>query len=279
MPVTRPSLLWPLLLIGLGALLLLQTLGLLPASLWAALAQLWPLLFIVFGLDLLIGRRSARGAAVVLGVGVVLVVAALTWADVRASLLPAGGQTTLIQTPQGASQVNVSIDFQRGQLNLRALGASDHLLEGSAQAGAGETVQQDYAVSDGAGRLQLIQHIDPLLAPFLSRRTDAAGQWDVHLAQHMPLALEVDGGDGVLSLDLSKLQVTSFDLHTGLGAATLMLPAGRPVRLRVSDGRSRVSLPAALTANGDNYTTAGFDPAKPFLDVTLDAGTGGVTIK
>jgi hypothetical protein len=278
MPVTRPSLLWPLLLIGLGALLLLQTLGLLPASLWAALAQLWPLLFIVFGLDLLIGRRSARGAAVVLGVGVVLVVAALTWADVRASLLPAGGQTTLIQTPQGASQVNVSIDFQRGQLNLSALGASDHLLEGSAQAGAGETVQQDYAVSGGAGRLQLIQHIDPVLAPFLSRRTDATGQWDVHLAQHMPLALEVDG-DGALNLDLSNLQVTSFDLHTGLGAATLTLPAGRPVRLRVSDGLSHVSLPPRLTANGDNYTTAGFDAAKPFLDVTLDAGTGGVTIK
>jgi len=103
--INRPSLFWPLLLIGLGVLLLLQTLALLPASLWAALAQLWPLLFIVFGLDLLIGRRSARGAATVLIVGVVLVAGSLTWAAVRASLLPAGAAEPLGQTLQGAARV------------------------------------------------------------------------------------------------------------------------------------------------------------------------------
>src|SRR5260221_14711850 len=99
----RPSLLWPLVLIGLGALLLLQTVGWLPASLWAALVQLWPLLLIVVGLDLLVGRHSARAAAMPILVGVVLVAASLTWAAVRASQLPPGGVETLIQISQGAT--------------------------------------------------------------------------------------------------------------------------------------------------------------------------------
>jgi len=295
----RPSLFWPILIIGLGALLLLQALSLLPASLWAALAQLWPLLFIVFGLDLLITRRSSRGAALVLIAGVVLVIASLTWAAVRASQLPAGGLEVLGQNTQGAARISAHIDFQTGQLQLSALGPSDHLMEGSAQDGPSETVQQSYAVSAGEGRLVLAQHPDPLLAPFLSRRTDSA-QWDVRLAQHLPLALEVDSSAGTLTLDLSKLQLTRLDLtsglgptvitfpagqpaqarlHTGLGPVTLNLQAGLPVRLHIRSGLTHISLPATLTHTGDDYTTSGLDPAQPFLDLDLSAGMGSVTIK
>jgi len=286
-------------LIGLGVLLLLQTLDLLPASLWAALAQLWPLLFIVLGLDLLIGRRSARGAAAVLITGIVLVAVSLTWAAVRATQMPPGGVEPLIQLPQGATRVSARIDFQTGQLHVSALGASDHLLEGSAQDGPGETVQQDYTVNGGEGRLLLEQHPDPLLAPFLTRRTDTA-QWEVRLAQHLPVALEVDSSAGALSLDLTNLQLTQLDLNsglgqtvvtfpagqaaevhlrTGLGPVTLNLPAGVPVRLLVRSGLAHVSLPPGLTRADDSYTTPGFDTSKPFVDIELEAGMGSVTIK
>ena len=61
----RPGLFWPLILIGLGALLLLQNLGYLPAGLWPALAQLWPVIFIL--LVALVsaewGYRKMRGLA------------------------------------------------------------------------------------------------------------------------------------------------------------------------------------------------------------------------
>ena len=297
--IRRPSLFWPLALIGLGVLLLLQTVGLLPASLWRALVELWPVLFIVFGLDLLVGRRSERSAATVIVVGVVLVVGSLTWAAVRASLLPPGAAETLIQTPQGAQQMTAQIEFQTGQLHLSALGASDHLLEGSAQDGPGETTQQDYSVRGAAGRLVLTQQVDPLLAPFLARRAEAAN-WAVHLAQHLPLTLEVDSRAAALTLDLSDLQLVRLDLntdhgsadvtfpdgqaavarlHTGPGPVTLHLPAGLPVRLLVRSGLPHVRLPSTLTHTGDTYTTPSFDPAQPFLDLDLSAGTGDVTLK
>jgi hypothetical protein len=295
----RPSLFWPLLLIGLGALLLLQTLGLLPPSLWLALAQLWPVLLILLGLDWLAGTRSPRAAALVLGAGLVLVAASLTWAAVRASQLPSGGVETLIQIPQGATRLTARVDFQTGALRLGALGPSQHLLEGSAQDGPGESVRQDYSVSSGEGRLLLEQRANALLAPFLARRP-ATARWEVRLSQNLPLALEVNGGAGAVTLDLTGLQLTSLDFNsstgqtlivfpasqpaqahvrTGLGPATINLPAGIAARIRVRSGQAQVSLPTGLSHTGGFYTTAGFDGARPFFDLELSAGIGSVTVK
>ena len=300
LPAPRPSLVWPLLLVGLGALLLLQTLGLLSASLWPALAQLWPVLLILAGLDLLFGRRSARGAALVLGLGVALVAGSLLWAAVRASQLPPGGVETLIQVPQGATRLSAQIDFQSGVLRVGALGPSDHLLEGSAHDGPGESARQDYAVSAGEGRLRLQQQPDALLAPFLTGRADLA-QWEVRLTGGLPVALTVNSGAGAARLDLTGLQLTRLDLtsglgqtevifapgqtlpaalHTGLGPTTLTLPASAAARLTIRSGQVQVHLPATLAPAGDNaYTTAGFDPAQPYLDIELNAGLGSVTVQ
>jgi len=294
----RPSLFWPLLLIGLGLLLGLQTLHLLPASLWLALAQLWPVLLVLLGLDLLMGPRSARATAALVAAGALLVAGSLTWAAVRASQAPPGSTETLIQTVNGADRLEADLEFHTGQLNLSALGPSDHLLEGSAQSGPAETVQQSYSVSGGVGRLALAQHLDPLLAPFLARRAPSA-QWQVLLTRNLPLALTVDTGDGAAALDFNQLHLTDLDLttglgetrvtfapgqaataslHSGLGAVRINLPAGFPVRLRVSSGAAQVSLAAGLTRAGDFMVGPGFDPARPFLDLELDAGLGGVTV-
>ena len=299
MPSPRPSLFWPLLLIGAGLLLALQTLHLLPASLWGALAQLWPVLLVVLGLELLIGPRSARASAAIIGLGVLLLAGSLTWAALRASGAPPSGSETLIALTEGAARLQARIDFQTGRLNVSALGPSDHLLEGVAQDGPAESVQQSYTVSDGVGRLALAQHLDPLLAPFLLRRVPSA-QWEVLLTRKLPLALTVDTGDGAAAFDFHDLPLTDLDLttglgattvtfapgpaahallRTGLGAATINLPAGFPARLRVRAGLAQVRLPASLALAGDVYTTAGFDPAQPFLDLELSAGMGGVLIQ
>ena len=165
----RPGLFWPLILIGLGALLLLQNLGYLPAGLWAALAQLWPVVFILLGLDLLVGRRSSAGAAAVLVVGALVVIGALTWAALRAQQLPAGAPQTLAQPPQSATSLEVTISFDAGELSLSALGPSASALEGEVTNGPGESADLTYRVDNGGvGRLALDQRGEALLLPFLA---------------------------------------------------------------------------------------------------------------
>ena len=69
------SLLWPILLIGIGLLWLLNSLGTIAAISLPYLFHLWPLLLIFLGLDVLLGRRSHLVGAVL---GVVAVVVLVT---------------------------------------------------------------------------------------------------------------------------------------------------------------------------------------------------------
>ncbi len=295
----RPSLFWPLLVIGLGVLLLLQNLNLLPAGLWAALAQLWPVLFILAGLDMLLGRRSPAGIAAVLLIGALLVAGALTWAAIRASQLPAGNAASLIQTAQGAQALDVRLDFQAGELRLAALGPSDHVLEGDVQNGRGEAVEQTYSVRAGTGRLRLQQTTSALLLPFLSRRGSAA-RWDIRLSAELPVTLDVTTGASQATLDLSGLKLSDLSLRTGVGQTqvtfppqgavvarvsagvgetTFTIPPGLPARITVRSGLASISAPPRFARAGNVYTTPGFETTGNYLDLEVSAGVGRVVIQ
>lgn len=296
----RPGFFWPLILIGLGALLLLQNLGYLPAGLWPALLQLWPVLFILLGLDMLIGRRSSAGVAAVLVLGVLVITGALTWSAIRASQLPAGAAQTLSQPPGDATQLVVTINFDAGELNLAALGLSANALEGEASNGPGESAELSYRVDAGqVGQLTVEQRGEALLLPFLSAR-DASARWNLRLAPNLPLALDVRTGASRTTLDLSGLNLNTLHLqagvgetnvtfpngggvtaviNTGVGNTTLTLPADLPARLTVHSGLTNLSVPARFGRSDNVYTTPGFEPSGAYLDLELNAGLGNVTVK
>src|SRR5438132_4034551 len=54
----RAPILWPFLLIAAGVIFLLNNLEVLPWSVWNQLWRLWPLILILIGLEILLGRRS-----------------------------------------------------------------------------------------------------------------------------------------------------------------------------------------------------------------------------
>jgi hypothetical protein len=294
----RPGLFWPLVIIGAGALLLLDNLGWLPAGLWAALAQLWPVLIILLGLDMLLGRRTPVRVSAVLVLGGLLVAGALTWAAIRASQLPPGAAQALSQAPLGAERLEVTLAFNTGELNVSALGPSASALEGTAQNGPGETARLDYAVSDGVGRLTLEQSAHPVLAPFVAAQGGHA-RWEVGLTPGLPLALDVRTGAGFTALDLTGLDLETLSLRsgvgqtvitfpaggaaasvvTGLGDTTLYLPDGQPARITVRSGLANVSVPSRFSRADEVYTTPGFDPDGAFLDQQVRAGLGRVTIR
>jgi hypothetical protein len=75
----RGNLAGPVLLIGFGTLLLLINLGMVPMSIWGALARLWPLALILVGIDLLIPRRSVLGSMAVGALLLLVLFAAPVW--------------------------------------------------------------------------------------------------------------------------------------------------------------------------------------------------------
>src|SRR5258707_12139136 len=73
------SFVFPLLLVVVGGVLLLNNVGLLPWTIWTALGQLWPIILILFGIDLLLGRRNAWLGASVAMVALVAVLGIALW--------------------------------------------------------------------------------------------------------------------------------------------------------------------------------------------------------
>src|SRR3989304_514458 len=71
----RHSIFWALILIVVGGLLLLNTLNILPGNFIELLLKLWPLLFIIGGLDNIIQGRGWGWAVISLGLGTVFLLA------------------------------------------------------------------------------------------------------------------------------------------------------------------------------------------------------------
>ena len=67
----RGSLLWPVILIGLGIIFLLNNLGLMTGDVWDTALRLWPLLLIAIGLDGFIRRGGLVGSSLIIAVGIV----------------------------------------------------------------------------------------------------------------------------------------------------------------------------------------------------------------
>jgi hypothetical protein len=67
----RGSLFFPILLVVVGVALLLNNLGIISGSAWETLISLWPVLLIVWGLDLIWRGEGLAGAVFLLGLGAV----------------------------------------------------------------------------------------------------------------------------------------------------------------------------------------------------------------
>ncbi len=74
-PKTRRSIFWPLLLIVIGIVFLLNTLGFIRGDTWELFLRLWPLLFIVGGLDNIFRGRGYIWGVISLGLGTVFLLA------------------------------------------------------------------------------------------------------------------------------------------------------------------------------------------------------------
>lgn len=67
----RGSLVWPLILIGLGIIFLLNNLGLMTGDVWETALRLWPLLLVAIGLDGFLRRGGLVGSSLIIAVGIV----------------------------------------------------------------------------------------------------------------------------------------------------------------------------------------------------------------
>ena len=297
-PRRRIGLVGPALLIGLGTLLLLDTIGWIGPEAWDAILNLWPVALIAIGLDLLLGRRAPRWSALV-AVALLLAMAGTIWWSGTWGVGGTGIVNERIGQPLGgATRGDVKISMGAGTLQLGALSASDGLIAGTIAHRARNQVIRDYAVSGATGTLVLRE--DDRRAGLFSVRRGEDVVWDLKLNRTVPLDLTIATGAGRATLDLAALQVTGLRVETGVGTTTLALPATGRVQAQVSGGigTTTIVIPAGMAARieatagigsvnvagtfaraGTVYTSAGYARANNRIDLRVNGGIGSINIQ
>lgn len=296
----RPSLFWPIILIGAGAILLLSNLHIITGNPWGVIWRLWPLLLIAIGLDILFGRRSVAGSIVggVLGLAVVGVV---LWVLIAQPALPgltfSGNlQTQHIQYPLGGVQsASVSIGFATGTNELKALSDSSNLIEGDLSYYG--SIDFTPSSSGSQANVRLNESSTNVAFPFFG---DSSERWSVGLNPQVAYDLDLNMGVGNSTIDLSKLSVTGGKINVGVGQVEVWLPSsgrstlhidggvgnlkihlsGRAgVHVDLNSGLGSFNAGSRLRSIGDNvYETDGFASAGDQITLDINAGVGSINV-
>ncbi len=307
----RPSLFWPIVLVGAGILLLLSNLGLFPASGWAILWRFWPLALIALGVDVMIGRRST-GGAIASGILLLLLIGMAIGVAFFAEQIPflieltkpADLKFATVDYPvAGLESAKVTIDWTSAPGYLDALDDSTNLIEANI-AYRGELAfdvdtQWDYASVVLDSYLQGVSY-----GAFNFDDEDVV--WDVKLSPNVALDLWLDSGSGKGDFDLTKLNITHFELDSGSGsvrlrlpersnfegkidsgsgALTLLLPDDVGMRIVLDDGSGafhpdgRFELISGERDDDGIWETENYDTADYKIDLDIDQGSGSIRIQ
>jgi hypothetical protein len=211
---------WSVLLAGLGGIFLLANFGYVQVSVWTVVIRLWPVLFIAWGLDLLIGRhRSWVSWVVGIVIGLALV-GGIYWFASTYSGGQAPRMEAINQPLGGAKTADGSISMTAGNLNLTGGASSTNILEAKLGLRTNQSFSQSSSVLNGVNDFSLQDSSNFTVYPFdLSNYV-----WDVKINKSVPLTLNVDMAAGQMDMDFSTLNLTSFTVKIAAGTINLILP-------------------------------------------------------
>jgi hypothetical protein len=304
----RGSVVVPILLITIGSLFLAQNVGLLAPNLWQHIWRLWPLVLVLFGVELLFGGRIRGAGLAVLVLGLLAGGIGLLSTVPAVRLASSPWETRTLEQPlQGATQADVRIEFGAGRLEVGALPPGGDKLSATTFEGPAQLRPEPrfsvrngradlrYAHRDGDGGLV---HLLPFLGG--ERRAPAL---NVALAPEVPQNLRITAGAAEARVDLSKLRVSQLDLETGAsstwlrlpeaagtttaqveaGAASIEieLPEGVAAQVRYDGGLSALHvLNPRLTPSGNGrYSTADYETNPNKVELRIETGASSVTIR
>jgi hypothetical protein len=260
------SLFWPLIFIGVGGIWLLSNLGILSAASISVLFRLWPLILIVVGLDLLIGRNNpALGRLIALGAVALIIVLMI--------LGPSFGMASNVEIKSGsyteplddAASATINISAGIGDLKVKPLADSNALIDadiryvGEVEFKREGTTEKFVSLSQKGAVSFGFNFFDFAFNP---QATDL--RWDISLSKDTPLDLTLNAGVGGSDLDLADLKLKNLKVNLGTGGIELRLPkmdAAYNVRIEAGTG-------------GGNIHVA--DGAAVTLDIS--GGTGSFTV-
>lgn len=252
---------WSVALIAVGALFLAGNLGYLNGWDVQRLADLWPLILVLVGAEILITRSFPRPTAAAIGavVAILAVLGAVLYVGLG-PVLPVGSVGSNASAAIGSLE-RASLDLNVGgaTVTINRDSTAGQLYSAHFQVNHGERTTADLNRSTGVLRIELSNR------PFLFG-PDPGPTVDLNLSDQIPWSITINGGATQQTLDLSNLKVGRLSINGGAQQITLILPAASAiVPIEVNGGAANVTIHrpvgtrASLTMTGgvNDFTADG----------------------
>ena len=296
------GLLFPLVLIAIGVIVLLANTGVLSSDALLRLGDLWPLLLVILGLQLILNHTLPRQQATWIGLGasLVIVIAAVAYAALAPGATFGTRQASFSDRVGGLTAATLDLGYSGATVDIQAGSLDDSLYQ----------AHVDYPGSDNPPTISL-DHQSGLLeisdsssfAPLhlfgASRRHVA-----ITLTDRIPWTIKISGGAANAHLDLRQLQLAKLEISGGASRMDAQLPSPKgTVLIDISGAVSNLTLRApagaqwhvaasggvsGLRINGSFYAAIGGDfqqqspgyaSASDRFDVEISGGASRVDFR
>jgi hypothetical protein len=247
MTTTRRNVMWPLLVMAVGCIWLLKVAGAVPDAVGDILLRAWPALLILFGFDVLFGRRRLRLSRLnlemsLVGLAVVLVLlAGIVWFayQKQADTLRTDNVQTFSQDlPAEVARVRVEATLDRTAVTVNPVQGST--LSAEFKGSRESDVRLDWSVDGEAGILR-ISETHPNSIPQLEDY--GRGTLVVSLPADVVIELfSLNSTRGDVTADLQPLRVEQLDLTIDKGNLAIHLPSLDVLQGKLKTGSGSVEL-------------------------------------
>lgn len=296
-----PGVTGAIILIAAGTVILLNNLHILTVD-WLSLLRFWPVVLVLIGLDIILGRHSAFGSLAV-AVIAVLVIGGIIWmVGVTGQwATPARGDvvtTDVAETLGDVQALKVDLNVGVMETNLNALSGGSYAVQGTYKTNSDYLkLDVNYETRGDTGILTISQRGQ-------SERFDLGSNTintlDLGLTDQVPVDMVVDAGVGEVNLDLTGINLRSLrvkagvgsvgiilpekgnfevSVDAGVGSVTLTVPESLEARVEYESGLSDLDIPSRFDKKGeDTWETGNYAGAENRVKIAVTAGVGSVNI-
>jgi hypothetical protein len=220
----RTNLLWGLLALAIAVIVMLQTLGIIPAGLADLLARGWPALLIIMGLGIFLRDRVRFGSLIALLIGLLLTgaLAAVSFST-RATQLRDDNQTPITQAiSAGITLLRVEVDTLTTDVEIVRSLTGGRQVGGLFSGSAESNLILEFTDNGDTTALLTVREARPNTFPLLS--AVGRGQLRLELPADLPLDVDFNGVEGAFSLNMSGLALERLNMDVQQGGALVTLP-------------------------------------------------------
>ncbi|MCA9902796.1 MAG: hypothetical protein KC547_02975 [Anaerolineae bacterium] len=243
-----------LILIGVGVIWLLGQFNILSGASFAVLFRFWPLILVAIGVNLLLGRGRPQ-LSLLIGIVTVAIflVLMLIGPSVGLAQVPEVEEQQFSDALSGVESATINLDLSVAETTITAATDSNNLIDadlrylGDVRFETSGTDRRDVRLWT-EGSVSTIGFFN--FWPFAAN--DQELRWDITLSPNVPLALDINGGVGKNTIDLSGLDITSLDINGGVGETYVTLPATDTTYTASIDngvGRTEVTIVSGAALN------------------------------